>query len=384
MVRYIIHADMDAFYAAVEQLDNPELRGKPVIVGGSVEARGVVSAASYEVRKFGVHSSMPMAQAMKLCPHAVILPVRMERYIELSAKIRNIFDSYTAKVEPISIDEAFLDVTDCVKVLGPADHIGRDIKRKIKDEVGLTVSIGIAPNKFLAKLASDLEKPDGFVVITDENKQGILDPLPVNKIWGVGKVTDKTLESHGIRTIENLRRCSLANLRLIVGNCADELLGLAKGVDNRPVETESQAKSISSEHTFATDIKDYDTLRSVVFGQVQEVAQRLRSKGLKAKTITLKFRYGNFRTVTRSKSITEASATTDTLWQACKEVFQKWYNNSGGALRLIGFGVSGLLEENAGQQSLFVNPEEEKQKRVDKAVDAIRERFGEDALRLGE
>ena len=384
MTRQIIHIDMDAFYASVEQLDNPTLVGKAVIVGGAAEARGVVSAASYEARKFGVHSAMPMGRATRLCPQAVVLPVRMQRYVELSRQIRNILDRYTTKVEPISIDEAFLDVTNCVRFLGPATTIGRNINNAIKEEVKLTASVGIAPNKFLAKLASDLHKPDGFVVITEENKQEILDPLSVSKIWGVGKATEKTLLSHGIKTIADLRTQPLASLKAIVGNCAADLLALAQGEDDRQVETETQAKSLSSEETFATDIVDYDALKNVLFGQVQEVAERLRHKELQANTIVLKLRYGDFRTLTRSKSLTEPTATTEILWQVAKEVFQKWYDKDGGALRLIGFGVSGLVSEQEGQKTLFEDPLEKKHKSIDKTVDAIRQKFGRDALKRGQ
>ena len=238
--RQIIHVDMDAFYASVEVLDNPDLRGKPVIVGGDADSRGVVAAASYEVRKFGVRSAMPMRQAVKLCPHAIILPVRMHRYIEFSHKIHTIFERYTPLIEPISIDEAFLDVTGCPQ---DAMAIGRAIKVTIKKETGLTASLGIAPNKFLAKVASDLKKPDGFVVITEADKQQILDPLPVGTIYGVGKVTGKILQSQGIRTITQLRQVPLEKLRPLVGNFAGELLDLACGIDNRPVELPGNCES---------------------------------------------------------------------------------------------------------------------------------------------
>ena len=196
---------MDAFYASAEQLDNPDLIGKPVIVGGDPKKRGVVSAASYEVRKFGVHSAMPMSQAIRLCPNAIVLPVRMKRYVELSKDIHDIFKQFTPQIEPISLDEAFLDVTGSLRLFGSAEKIGRDIKHQIKEQLGLVASVGIAANKFLAKLASDLEKPDGFVVITEENKQQILGPLPVSRIWGVGKVTEKALTSKGINTVKQLR-----------------------------------------------------------------------------------------------------------------------------------------------------------------------------------
>ena len=384
MTQHILHVDMDAFYASVEQLDQPELQGKPVIVGGSAESRGVVSAASYEARKYGIHSAMPMNTALKLCPQAILLPVRMNRYQEVSQKIFEIFASYTPQVEPISIDEAFLDVTGCSRFRGSASEIGQAIKAKIKEKTGLTASVGIAPNKFLAKLASDLEKPDGFVIITEENKQKILDPLPVSKIWGVGKVTCQVLADHGIKTIGDLRKKSLAFLKSILGNPAEELLELAQGIDHRPVEAEHQAKNLSSEQTFATDIDDYETLRSVLYDQVQLITARLRHKRLLAKTITVKIRYANFSTITRHKTLPQATATTQTLWEAAHEVFNGWYKKQAGALRLIGFGVSGLQTPSSQQLELFPDPQEQKQRQVDKALDAIHERFGKDALKRGQ
>lgn len=381
--RQIIHVDMDAFYASVEQRDRPELRGKAVIVGGPAEARGVVSAASYEARKFGVHSAMPTAQALRRCPHAILLPVRMERYAEVSHEIQSIFERYTPLVEPISLDEAFLDVTASTNLFGPPERIGRRIKEQIQSQTQLTASVGIAPNKFLAKLASDLEKPDGFVVITEQNKQQILDPLGVGRIWGVGKVTEKALHSHGIRTIAELRATSEAELSRIVGNGATELLKLARGHDDREVEPARQAKSLSSEQTFATDVRDRDMLLGVLLEQVEEVAQRLRHRQLKARTITLKLRYGDFRTVTRSETLTEATNLTQVLWEAAERVFGRWHRSASGALRLIGFGAGGLEPEAAGQASLFADPETERLQRLDRAMDAIRDRYGKRAVHRG-
>jgi len=374
---------MDAFYASVEVLDDPSLRGKPVIVGGPAESRGVVSAASYEARKFGVHSAMPSAQAVRLCPEGIFLPVRMERYIELSKKIHNIFENFTVRVEPISIDEAFLDVTACLRIYGSAREIGKRIKQEIFTQTQLTASIGIAPNKFLAKLGSDLEKPDGFVVITEQNKQAILDPLPVSKIWGVGRVSCRVLESNGIRTIYDLRLCPPDMLKAIMGNAAEGLLELAQGQDDRDVEIEYQAKSVSSERTFAEDVTDYDVLRSVLYEEVQHVAQRLRRKKLQGKTVTLKLRYGDFRTITRSRTLAEATATTQFFWETAHQIFDKWCKQNRGALRLIGFGVSGLTENQARQKLLFTDPEVEQQKKVDTAVDKIRKKFGSDSLKRG-
>lgn len=374
---------MDAFYASVEQLDHPELQGRPVIVGGDPKSRGVVSAASYEVRPFGVHSAMPTAQALRLCPHAVLAPVRMERYVEVSHTIRAIFDSYTPLVEPISLDEAFLDVTDSENLFGPATAIGQAIKDRIREQTHLTASVGVASNKFLAKLASDLRKPDGFVVITEENRQATLDPLPVGRIWGVGKVTGKALRDWGIETIGQLRSRTAAQLRGIVGNGAHELLDLAHGRDDRQVESDRQCKNLSSEQTFATDVADPDVLLGVLMEQVEEVAQRLRQRALKAKTVTLKLRYGDFRTVTRSETPSESTNVTSLLWQTAERVFRQWHSRSGGPLRLLGFGVSGLEDERTGQQLLFPDPVQEKLKKLDQVVDKIRDRYGKRAVHRG-
>ncbi len=379
----IIHVDMDAFFASVEILDNPDLTGKPVIVGGSPEKRGVVAAASYEARKFGIHSAMPTSLAMKLCPKAILLPGRMKRYVELSHQIREIFYRYTPQIEPISLDEAFLDISGSIQLFGPAKTIGQEIKSQIKEELGLIASVGIAPNKFLAKLASDLEKPDGFVIITEENKQNILDPLDISRIWGIGKVTEKALKSIGIITIEELRKTDPIELQDILGNSTGHILALAKGIDDREAESVHVSKSMSSEHTFATNVKDKNVLLNVLFNQVDEVAQRLRKEKLEAKAITLKLRYGNFRTVTRSNTLDKATNTTKILWEEAKEIFLKWRKISGGALRLLGFGASGLVDEGSGQKELFTNPEDKRRKKVDEVFDKIKEKYGDDSVKRG-
>jgi len=381
--RHIIHVDMDAFYASVEQLDNPDLAGKPVIVGGDPNKRGVVSAASYESRKFGVHSAMPMSQAIRLCPEAIVLPVRMERYAELSQQIHTIFERFTPQIEPISLDEAFLDVTGSLRLFGDAEKIGRAIKDQIREKLGLIASVGIAPNKFLAKIASDLNKPDGFVIITEENKQRILDPLPVSKIWGVGKVTEKALKSAGINTIKQLREARPEILKSIFGDQTPHALRLAQGMDDRPVESSREAKSISSEQTFAIDISDKEILLNVLLHQVEDVAQRLRLNGLEAKTITLKLRYEDFRTITRSRTFDHPTNTTQLLWEEAQDVLRQWCRQSAGPLRLLGFGVSSLQKAGTGQRRLFEEPDQQKQKRLDEAFDKIRDRFGPDALRRG-
>jgi DNA polymerase-4 len=374
---------MDAFYASVEQLDNPDLLGKAVIVGGDPKGRGVVSAASYQAREFGVHSAMPMSQALRLCPEAVILPVRMKRYVEFSRQIHTVFQEYTPQVEPISLDEAFLDVTGSLRLFGSAEEIGRAVKNQIKERLHLVASVGIAPNKFLAKLASDLDKPDGFVIITEEAKQQILDPLPVARIWGVGKVTQKALGSKGIDTIRQLRETPAEVLRSIFGEQTAHVLRLARGIDTRQVESSSQARSISSERTFAADVSDKDILLDVLLSQVEDVAQRLRINNLEAKTITLKLRSEDFRTVTRSKTFANPTDVTSAVWRQAREAFLKWHKKSAGPLRLLGFGASGLQKAGAGQRQLFPEPEQEKQQRLDKAFDQIRGKFGRDALRRG-
>lgn len=381
--RSILHVDMDAFYASVEVKDDPSLRGKPVLVGGAPGERGVVAACSYEARRFGIHSAMPMSQALRLCPRAVLLPVRMSRYVEVSRQIHRIFHDYTPEVEPLSIDEAFLDVTGCIGLFGSAEAIGRKVKSDIKETTGLTASIGIAPNKFLAKLASDLNKPDGFTVITEENKQPILDPLSVSRIWGIGKITDKSLEKIGIRTIGQLRAAPRYQLTMIFGNQVEDILSLARGTDHRKVEPFSEAKSISAEQTFPTDIRDRDVLLGILIHQVEEVAQRLRAEKMQARTVTLKCRYGDFKTITRRFTLDHGTHTTTVLLREAKTVFDQWYRKAGGPLRLLGFGVSGLSPEGAGQKLLFADPEEERQKKVDAAFDKIREKYGEDILKRG-
>jgi DNA polymerase-4 len=382
--RFILHIDMDAFYASVEVRDNPALQDKPVLVGASPQQRGVVAACSYPARTFGIHSAMPMSQAIRLCPQAIVLPVRMERYVEVSKIIQLIFRTYTPDVEPLSLDEAFLDVSGCINLFGSAEEIGRKIKSQIKEQTGLTASVGCAPNKFLAKLASDLRKPDGFVVITQADKQQILDPLPVSKIWGIGKVTEKALQKAGINTIGQLRSAARYKLSMVFGNQVEDILNLAQGIDNRKVQSCTEAKSISAEETFAVDIQDKTALIGVLHNQVEEVAQRLRAEKLQAKTITLKIRYGDFRTITRSLTMDKPTNTTQMLLQEAQALFDQWFKTSAGPLRLLGVGTSGLSPEGTGQKLLFADPEEEKQKKIDTAFDQIREKYGQDILKRGQ
>ena len=383
-MRRILHVDMDEFFAAVEKLDNPELLGKCVLVGGSPSGRGVVATASYEARAFGCHSAMPMAMAVRQCPQAIVLPARHERYAEVSRDIFEIFDRFSPLVEPLSIDEAFLDVTGCERLLGPAHRIARTIQTTIARELGLSASAGVAPNKFLAKLASDLDKPGGLTVITAKTIHAVLDPLPVGKLWGVGKRAAEQLDRLGIRTIGQLRSAEEDLLRRRFGNAAaEQFIQLAAGIDDRPVTPDGAAKSIGQEITFAQDVADLDELKAVLLQQAEQVARRLRRAGLKARTVTLKLREADFTTLTRSQTFGEATDLTDNLWLAAKGLLVSWAKMQFAPLRLIGVTAS-QLSGGTGQLSLFDQGEDRvKQRRIDEAVDRIVDRFGNDAVHRG-
>lgn len=381
--RAILHVDMDAFYASIEILENPALRGQPVIVGGTADKRGVVAAASYEVRKFGVHSAMSSYRAKQLCPHAIFIPPRMGHYVGYSRRIFAIFREYTPLVEPISIDEAFLDVTGSRKLFGPATDIGKRIKQRIRDEVGLTASVGVAPNKFLAKLASDLEKPDGFVVIKPGQAAARLAPLPVGKLWGVGKVSEKELAKHGVRTIRDLLAMPLSELEGIVGSYAPRLRNLAQGIDEREVVVGEASKSIGAETTFATDIADAESLRGITDTLSARVAKRLRGEGYRAHTIHLKARYADFTTVTRATTIPVATASTQTIVHTARELLETRLDRQGRALRLLGVSASGLVRPAEGEPELFPDREREQNERVDHLLDSLQERFGSSKIWRG-
>jgi DNA polymerase-4 len=373
---------MDEFFAAVEKLDNPDLRGQPLLVGGDPSGRGVVSTASYEAREFGCHSAMPMAAAIRRCPNAVILPVRGDRYAEVSRQVFDIFDRFSPVVEPLSIDEAFLDVTGCERLHGPAEQIARRIQETIRDELGLSASIGVAPNKFLAKLASDLDKPAGLVVITEETVQEVLDPLPVTKLWGVGKRAAEELGRLNIQTIGQLRRAESDLLTRRFGQLGEHLARLARGLDERPVTPDGEAKSIGTETTFAEDVGEREELRRVLLQQVEQVARRLRRHELRARTVTVKLRTGDFTTLTRSRTLDEGADGTESIWQAADELFGRWSKQQFRPLRLIGVTAS-QLSGQAGQLSLFASETDERQQRIDEAMDTIVERFGPQAARRG-
>ena len=308
MPRTILHADLDAFYASVEQLDNPELRGKPVVVGGPPEARGVVAAASYEARRFGVRSAMPMSRALRLCPQAVRVSPRFDRYGEVSRQVMGFFRDLTPLVEPLSLDEAFLDASKSASggaAYGGPYGLARELKRRVKEETGLTVSIGVGTNKTVAKIASDKGKPDGLEVVPPGEEASFLAPLPVRSLWGVGPKAEEALAQMGIRTIGELARADPAALSARFGVRGQWFHRMASGLDDRPVETEQVRKSVGAETTFPRDLSDGPELRRILSEVAQDVARRLQEQGVKARTVVLKLRYSDFRTVTRQTSLAE-------------------------------------------------------------------------------
>lgn len=378
----ILHVDMDAFYASVEQRDRPELRGLPVIVGG-IDNRGVVCAASYEARTFGVHSAMPIATARRLCPDGVYLPVRMREYAQAARHIREIMHAYTPLVEPLSLDEAFLDVRGCEGLFGPAAAIGRQIKARIKDETALVASVGVAPNKFLAKLASDHGKPDGFVVLPADQVEAFLTPLPVRRIWGVGAKGEKRLHELGIRTIGDLAARSERLLADHFGDVGGHLWRLAHGCDDRTVVPDREAKSISTETTFAQDIGDKEVLRTWLLDLVDHLAARLRRAQVRAGTLEIKIRSSDFRTQIRQQALAEASDVTDVLWQSAQALFERSLTRELLPVRLLGVGATRLARAGAAQAGLFDADQRQRLQALDRTVDAIRGQFGTAAIRRG-
>jgi len=376
--REILHVDVDAFFASVEQMDNPELKGKPVIVGGSTGLRGVVSTASYEARRFGVHSAQPMTEARRLCPRGVFLKVRMDRYQEVSRRIHKILSSYTPKVEPVSIDEAFLDVTGCESLFGKAEDIARAIKTRIRKEIGLTCSVGVAPNKFLAKIASEMRKPDGLVLVKEDEKESFLVDLPVSKMWGVGKVTERKLQQMGLHTIGELRRLSLFQLKNIFGKFGVRVYQLCRGIDDRLIISKRETKSISSETTFLHDISPGELLERTLQDLSVEVASRLNNENLWARSIQLKIRFADFKTITRSSTYEEATNSPKLVWQRARELLNKKVDFSYGKVRLIGLVAFNLSIHR--QMDLFVS---ERTQRLRGAIKKVEKKYGGAAIRKG-
>ena len=377
----IIHLDMDAFYASVEEREHPELVGLPIVVGGPSKNRGVVAAANYEARKFGVFSAMPMSQASRLCPDLRILPVNMPLYVTVSKQIHEIFNRYTPEIEPLSLDEAFLDVSGSLKLFGSAEKIAKRIKDDIKRELQLVVSAGIAPNKFVAKIASDFDKPDGFVVVEEKDMQDFLDPLPVKRIWGVGKKTEIQLNNYGITTIKDLRNQPERWLIDRFGKQGDHIYRLANGRDKREVISDAKAKSISSENTFLEDVSNKETLIAYLSHLTEQVTTRLREKDRKGKTVNIKIRFHDFTTITRSKSLAQSTNQTEEIWRAAKSLFNAALPVGRVSIRLLGVGVSGFSNDTTHQGDLF--SEESKYDELDEVTDEINKRFGKLKIHRG-
>lgn len=374
MKRYIMHVDMDAFFASVEQADNPELLGKPVIIGG-LKNRGVVSTASYEARKYGVHSAMPSIKAHKLCPNGIFLPVRHGRYCEVSNIIFTIFAEFSPVVEPLSIDEAFLDITGMEKIYGTLRGYAVKLKKRILSQTGIHASVGIAPNKFLAKLASDLQKPDGLVIIDYGQEKDILTQLPISRLWGVGGKTAAKLNALGCHKIGDIAKMDTAFLRKSFGEkTAVHLWQLANGLDDREVEDDRDIKSVGNEETYDIDIQGREIAEQKFLALAEKVGWRLRKKDLTAKTISIKVRTNGFVTYTRSCTLDEATNFDSIIYDTAKKLFAslKFY----GKIRLLG--LTGSNFSAIEEQSLFAN--NEKQKKLYKTIDGIKAKFGGKAI----
>jgi nucleotidyltransferase/DNA polymerase involved in DNA repair len=384
----ILHIDMDAFFAAVEVQDHPELKGLPVVIGSPPDKRGVVSTCSYEARKFGIHSAMPSRTAFQRCPKAVFLPPNMKRYHEVSQHIMEIFHRFTPLVQPLSCDEAFLDVTGARYLFGDGPSIARKIKAVVLEETGLTCSIGVASNMFLAKIASDLNKPGGLTLVPFSEKliPAFLAPLPVKRMWGAGKKTQAVLESHNIHTIGDLQKADPAKLAAWVGeNSAASFRRLAFGLDDRPLETESEEKSISNEITFDEDQRGTKAVEAALLDLADKVGTRLRRAGLYAATAQIKVRWSDFSTITRQRRLDPPCCDDMTLRETALELLRKEGLHS--PVRLIGFGVSGLRDTpDSPQLDLFQTPEKQtsaKREQLSHTVDRIRDRFGRSSIRRG-
>jgi DNA polymerase-4 len=377
----ILHIDMDAFFASVEELDDPGLKGHCVVVG-TPSNRGVVAAANYEARKFGIHSAMPIFMARRRCARIVIVPPRRHRYQELSGRIMAILRDFSPLVETVSIDEAFVDIGGCRKLHGTPEAIAKEIKRRISERVGLSCSIGIAPNKFLAKIASDMHKPDGLTLITPEQVTDFIESLPIHKVPGVGKVTGQGLTHAGILTLGDVKRFPADKLLKVLGKFGHRLIDLANGIDNAPVTPWSPSKSISAEETLENNTGDKNLLKRYLLQQADEVGQELRRLGLRARTITLKIKHADFDLISRSVTVSRPTQSTETIYHEAATLLDVYPLDR--KVRLIGVGVSGLFAAAVPvQMGLFEGGREKDRhwEKVDRAVDAIARKFGKNAIK---
>ena len=375
--RVILHVDMDAFYASIEQRDDPELRGKPVVVGGA--SRGVVAAASYESRVFGIRSAMPMAEARRRCPDLIRVAPRMAHYQAVSREIFGVFKEFTPLVEGLSLDEAFLDVTSSRRLFGNGHNIAVAIKNRVRERTGLTASVGVATNKLVAKIASDLDKPDGLVVVAEDRVHDVLDPLPVSVIPGIGKQTRSRLHAIGVRTIAELRCAPDRELEPVFGRFTRKTRERASGIDDRPVVASRAEKSISNEETYDTDLCDRRDLQRQLLRLTERTASRLRKAALCAGTVQVKIRQSDFKTFTRQKRLRPPGNGTDQIYAVARELLDAWLNgNPDARIRLLGVGCSSLAP--AEQPDLFDNADTSPASDFDRTVDEIRDRFGSDSV----
>ena len=379
--RTVLHVDMDAFYAAVEQHDRPELAGQPVVVGGA-GGRGVVAAASYEVRRFGVRSAMPMREALRRCPQAIVVTPRFKRYREISAQVFEVFREFTDQIEGLSLDEAFLDVTASTSLLGSGEQMAREIKKRIRERTGLAASVGVSHNKLLAKLASEMAKPDGLTVISAANVQAMLDPLPVGRLYGVGPKTAARLEEQGIFTLGQLRTTPESVLWPLFRRETRRFLDRAAGIDERPVVSDAPEKQISSEETFDVDLRDHKEMQERLAQLADRTTARLRARQFKAGMVSIKVRRRDFETYTRQRSFNPPTQESRLIAQVAADLLDHWLaEQPRAAVRLLGVGVSDLEPET--QLDLFATPELTEAGRLDDALDRIHGRFGDGAIHRG-
>ncbi len=381
-LRTILHADMDAFYAAIEQRDRPELRGKPVIVGGDGR-RSVVSTCSYEARRYGIHSAMPGTRARQLCPNGIFVRPRMDVYSQVSETIQSIFRQYTPLVEPLALDEAFMDVSGSSHLYGDGETIARSVRREVLDATGLTVSVGVAPCKYVAKVASDLEKPDGLVVVPEGSAMEFLAPLSVSHLWGAGKGMQTFLGEHGVRTIGDIQRCSLQELKGLLGESSGiHFYNMSHGADDRPVVSDHIAKSISNEHTFVEDLTGWEQCRNVLIKLSDLVGRRMRKDHRHGRTVRIKVRYGDFKTLNRQIGVPPTDSDF-VIRKAALALFNATWDSTTG-IRLLGVAVDNLVQPGEPVQcELFDDEGDKPESRILDAIDKIKDRYGRGSIRHG-
>ncbi len=383
--RTVAHLDMDAFFAQVEKRDNPELEDQPVIVGGLGD-RGVVSTACYKARESGCHSAQPMAEARERCPQAEFIAPRSDRYEEVSRRIQEVLFEYTPTVQTISLDEAFMDISGVLHRFDSKKSFGKKLRGSIARKTNLTGSVGIGPNKMIAKLASDCCKPDGLRVVDPDHRKVFLSDLPVDAMWGIGEKTTKRMESLGIKTISDLQDISLSKLQSEFNQRAPVYKQRAKGVDPDPVVVHEPAKSISNETTFEKDITDPEAILDQLYRMTDKMASRARNKSVEGPTVTMKIRRGDFSTITRSRTLDFATNSTDTIWSVIKELFEEHFEMDERGIRLVGAGLSNLQEEDV-QRNLFEESEEDETRQqreeINEVVDELNDTFGENTVGRG-